>query len=116
MKQAYSPPQVGKTKFELGQVVATPGALKDVSPLECGDALARHAAGDWGIERGRSRFAARVGRSCVESAVGSNNTRWGLQPAGRWRLAASRERQPVRPYSLAAFINSAANSSTREAI
>ena len=48
MKQAYSPPQVGKTKFELGQVVATPGALKDVSPLECGDALARHAAGDWG--------------------------------------------------------------------
>ena len=48
MKQAYSPPYASKPKFELGQVVATPGALKDVSPLECGDALARHLTGDWG--------------------------------------------------------------------
>ena len=48
MKQADSPPHVGKPKFELGQLVVSPGVLKDVSPLECGEALARHVAGDWG--------------------------------------------------------------------
>ena len=48
MKQANSPSNGMKAKFTLGQVLATPGALRSVSPLECGDALARHVAGDWG--------------------------------------------------------------------
>ena len=48
MKQANSPSNTRKAKFTLGRVVATPGALKNVSPFECGDALARHLTGDWG--------------------------------------------------------------------
>lgn len=43
-----------RTLFQLGQVVATPGALEalsqaDQTPLEL---LRRHAAGDWGEELG----------------------------------------------------------------
>lgn len=35
-------------KFELGQLVATPNALAQVSPEEITNALARHVRGDWG--------------------------------------------------------------------
>jgi hypothetical protein len=34
--------------FELGVVVATPGALQDFGPARIGELLARHASGDWG--------------------------------------------------------------------
>lgn len=35
-------------KFELGQIVATPGALEALAPLQIRLYLARHLAGDWG--------------------------------------------------------------------
>jgi hypothetical protein len=41
-------PPSGEAKFALGQVVATPGALAQLSPADRLTALARHARGDWG--------------------------------------------------------------------
>ena len=35
-------------KFSLGQVVATPGALEELSGEEIANALSRYAGGDWG--------------------------------------------------------------------
>ena len=35
-------------KFKLGQVVATSGALEELSREEIANALSRHASGDWG--------------------------------------------------------------------
>jgi len=35
-------------KFELGRVVATPGALTTFGPAFLGASIARHMAGDWG--------------------------------------------------------------------
>lgn len=35
-------------KFQLGQVVATPGALEALGTGEIASALARHSRGDWG--------------------------------------------------------------------
>jgi hypothetical protein len=35
-------------KFELGVVVATPGALLDFGPALIAELLGRHARGDWG--------------------------------------------------------------------
>jgi hypothetical protein len=36
------------TKFPLGNLVATPGALEAIPELEIQEALNRHASGDWG--------------------------------------------------------------------
>lgn len=38
----------GQSKFPLGQVVATPGALEQVAQPEIMNAISRHARGDWG--------------------------------------------------------------------
>ena len=35
-------------KFPLGQIVATPNALKTLTPQEIAVGLERHANGDWG--------------------------------------------------------------------
>jgi hypothetical protein len=35
-------------KFELGQIVATPGAMKNFSLALIAELLDRHARGDWG--------------------------------------------------------------------
>jgi hypothetical protein len=35
--------------FELGQIVATPGALEAMPPKRLLECLARHARGDWGL-------------------------------------------------------------------
>jgi hypothetical protein len=35
-------------KFDVGRLVATPGALKSVPPAEIQVALSRHIHGDWG--------------------------------------------------------------------
>lgn len=35
-------------KFKIGQLMATPGAMREVSAREIGKALSRHADGDWG--------------------------------------------------------------------
>ena len=37
-----------KSKFPLGQVVATPGALEALGHIEAGTLLLRHSFGDWG--------------------------------------------------------------------
>lgn len=38
----------GTARFDLGQIVATPGALDACSPAHLLECLARHARGDWG--------------------------------------------------------------------
>src|SRR4029078_8905064 len=38
-----------KAKFDLGQVVSTPGALKVCSIDHLTECLARHVSGDWGV-------------------------------------------------------------------
>jgi|SRR5271154_2981461 len=38
----------GKAKFDLGQIVSTPGALEACPPEYLTACLARHASGDWG--------------------------------------------------------------------
>jgi hypothetical protein len=46
-------------KFELGRVVATPGALEAIaaSNQQPGEFVARHAAGDWGdVDAGDGRL------------------------------------------------------------
>lgn len=37
-----------KTKFSLGQLVATPGAVAAITQKEIEEALQRHQSGDWG--------------------------------------------------------------------
>jgi len=62
---------IRKPLFELGQVVATPAALKAIeeSGDEAGDFLNRHAFGDWGSvfdeERQRNDAAVRTGGPLV---------------------------------------------------
>jgi len=41
-------PLVRPVKFELGQLVATPGVTESVPHFELSRALRRHASGDWG--------------------------------------------------------------------
>jgi hypothetical protein len=38
----------GKAKFDLGQIVSTPGALEACPPDHLTECLTRHACGDWG--------------------------------------------------------------------
>jgi len=62
---------IGKPLFELGQVIATPAALKAIadSGEEATDFLTRHAFGDWGSvfdeERERNDTAVRTGGQIV---------------------------------------------------
>jgi hypothetical protein len=62
---------IRKPLFELGQVVATPAALKAIedSGEEPGDFLTRHAFGDWGSvfdeERARNNAAVKTGGQIV---------------------------------------------------
>jgi hypothetical protein len=37
------------TRFPLGRLLATPGALRTATPAELARTLARHASGDWGV-------------------------------------------------------------------
>ena len=39
----------GRARFQLGQIVSTPGALEACSPEHLAECLARHARGDWGL-------------------------------------------------------------------
>lgn len=41
-------PVLNRAPFDPGRVVATPGALAVLGPLEVHNALSRHFAGDWG--------------------------------------------------------------------
>ena len=51
MKSTKSPSQLEKLtrpKFDLGRLVATPGALHAVSKDDVTQAIGRHLSGDWG--------------------------------------------------------------------
>ena len=39
---------LGSRPFDLGQILATRGALEDLHPADRSHALGRHATGDWG--------------------------------------------------------------------
>jgi hypothetical protein len=57
--------------FELGQVVATPGALDACSRNYLGECLARHIRGDWGVvcaEDSKANFEALFAGSRILSA------------------------------------------------
>ena len=41
-------PKAGSQLFPIGQVVATPGALANITESEMFEALNRHVRGDWG--------------------------------------------------------------------
>jgi hypothetical protein len=62
---------IRKPLFELGQIIATPAALKAIedSGEEAGDFLNRHAFGDWGSlfdeERERNNLAVQTGGQIV---------------------------------------------------
>jgi hypothetical protein len=43
-----SPTQQNKTRFPLGQIVATANAATRLTAFEISDGLKRHASGDWG--------------------------------------------------------------------
>lgn len=47
----------GSARFELGRLVATPGALELIGHLEAFPYLQRHASGDWGDLDGHDRRA-----------------------------------------------------------
>ncbi len=59
------------TRFTLGQVVATPGALEAVPLEEMAAALQRHARGDWGElcseDRAENELAVREGFRLLSS-------------------------------------------------
>ncbi len=38
-----------RPKFDLGQIVSTPGALEACRPEYLAECLTRHASGDWGV-------------------------------------------------------------------
>jgi hypothetical protein len=40
---------VAHRKFDLGQIVSTPGTMNACSPDYLAECLARHARGDWGL-------------------------------------------------------------------
>ncbi len=65
-------------KFPLGRLLATPGALRRLTPADILSALARHAAGDWGdlgaADRAENELSLREGFrlfSAYHSAAGA---------------------------------------------
>jgi hypothetical protein len=64
---------VRRQRFELGQLVATPGALEVLGELEVSpsELVARHAAGDWGAvsaeDARENEFSVKEGLRIVSS-------------------------------------------------
>ena len=82
--------QVPATKFELGQLVATPGALAalEESGESPGAFLTRHAAGDWGDlseeDRKENEFSSAHGFRLLSSYCLRNGTKlWIISEADR---------------------------------
>jgi hypothetical protein len=74
--------------FELGVVVATPGAILDFGPALIAELLCRHAAGDWGDldahDRCENERALKTGARLFSSyAVGPQNKLWIITEADR---------------------------------
>jgi hypothetical protein len=81
---------IGRSLFQLGQIVATPGALRMMEDhgINAGELLRRHASGDWGDlceeDRAENGRALRMG-SRLLSAYGDTErgTRlWVITEAG----------------------------------
>ena len=72
---------VGESRFPLGQLVITPGALEKLSAKEIQLALNRHATGDWGEmpeedERENQRALAQGDRLCSAYRSDGGETRF----------------------------------------
>jgi len=75
-------------KFELGQIVATPGALAAIAPHDLFACLIRHATGDWGEindeDRAENELSLREGYRLFSAYNDSNGTRfWIITEADR---------------------------------
>jgi len=57
MSTDKSPFRVAAQLFDLGQIVATPGAIHACSPEHLRHCLSRHVRGDWGIVCAEDRKA-----------------------------------------------------------
>lgn len=72
--------------FSLGQVVATPNALRSLNPAEITDGLRRHANGDWGDlcpEDAESNIESLHGGGRIFSAYGKGKKRfWIISECG----------------------------------
>jgi hypothetical protein len=67
-------------KFCLGKLFITPGAMKELSPLEVLNAVGRHSRGDWG-EVGEddceeNELSLREGFRLLSSYRGGNDTKF----------------------------------------
>ena len=67
-------------KFCLGKLFITPGAMKQLSPMEVLDAIGRHARGDWGDvgveDREENEFSLREGFRLFSSYRGANDSKF----------------------------------------
>lgn len=66
-------------KFQLGRLLATPGALREVGPDAIALALARHLRGDWGdlgVEDRRANEHALAGAGRILSAYHENGIKF----------------------------------------
>ena len=80
--------QLSAPKFELGQVVATPGALTALEEARqsAGELLSRHATGDWGDlseeDRKENEFSLLHGFRLLSAYTLRNGTRiWAITEA-----------------------------------
>ncbi len=75
------------TNFELGTIVATPGALLDFGPVLIADLLCRHAVGDWreihAHDRRENERAVREGYRIFSAYVTPAGRAWVITEADR---------------------------------
>ena len=67
-------------KFCLGELFITPGAMRELSPIEVLDAIGRHSRGDWGAvceeDREENELSLREGFRLLSSYQGVNDTKF----------------------------------------
>ncbi len=67
-------------KFSLGELVATPGVLAELTQTEISDALKRHAQGDWGIvneeDKLENEYSLREGLRLLSAYRGAKGTKF----------------------------------------
>lgn len=72
--------EMNDVKFCLGKLFITPGAMKQLSPMEVLEALGRHARGDWGDvgeeDREENEFSLREGFRLLSSYRSRNETKF----------------------------------------
>jgi hypothetical protein len=73
-------PEVTEVKFCLGKLLITPGAMKQLSPMEVLESLGRHARGDWGNvgeeDWEENEFSLREGFRLLSSYQSRNETKF----------------------------------------